>query len=192
MAEDWFESRGFSPETVKEFRLGVVENPLPDHEKYEGKLCIPYLDRAGRVLKVRFRCLEDHGDKKCKDFGHGKYLDLPHEHARTFNTKAVFEANEEIHCAEGELDAVTLSQLGYPAIALPGAQQWQRHHSKMLAGFERIYCWGDPDTAGADFNEAITRSMRSAQAVKLRQDINDTYLSEGVKAIEKAIGEVIW
>ncbi len=61
MAEDWFESRGFSPETVKEFRLGVVENPLPDHERYEGKLCIPYLDRAGRVLKVRFRCLEDHG-----------------------------------------------------------------------------------------------------------------------------------
>ena len=92
----------------------------------------------------------------------------------------------------GNCDAIILEQLGYHAVALPGATQWQKHHPKMLAGFERIYAWGDPDSAGAEFNERILTSMRQAQAVKLAEDVNDTYLSGGAEAIEEAIKKVIW
>ena len=52
--------------------------------------------------------------------------------------------------------------------------------------------WGDPDSAGAEFNERILTSMRQAQAVKLTEDVNDTYLSGGAEAIEEAIKKVIW
>jgi len=184
LAEDLLDARGVSEESRRTFRLGVVEDPIEDHEPYEGMLCIPYLDRLGRVLKVRFRRLEGSGPK---------YMDLPHEHSRIFNTKAIFEADSEIHVTEGEMDCIILTQLGYHAIALPGAQMWQKHHTKVLAGFNRIICWGDPDDGGKDFNEKIKSSMRTAQSVKLTiGDVNETYLKGGPEAIEEAIGRLKW
>lgn len=193
-SDDWLQSRGIGPEARDTFRFGSVEDPIPGHERFEGWLCIPYLDSLGRVLKVRFRCIEDHGEGvKCKDLGHGKYQDLPHETARTFNTKAIIDAGAEIHVTEGELDAVILTQAGYPAIALPGANQWQPHHKRMLAGFERIYVWGDPDAAGAEFSSVISQAMRQAQPVMLKVgDVNETFLQGGAEALADLIEEVTW
>ena len=183
LAEEWFDARGVSEESQRIHLLGLVEDPIPGHEQYEGMICIPYLDSIGRVLKVRFRRLSGDGPK---------YMDLPHDPPRVFNTKAIFEADEELFCCEGEMDAIILEQLGYHAIALPGANQWQKHHTKMLAGFERIYACGDPDEAGETFNDNILTSMRKAQAVKLSEDVNDLFLSGGAEAIEEAIKKVIW
>ena len=183
LAEEWFDARGVSEESRNTFRLGLCEDPIPGHEQYEGMICIPYLDSIGRVLKVRFRRLSGDGPK---------YMDLPHEHSRMFNTKAILNADRELHATEGEIDAIILEQLGYHAVALPGATQWQKHHPKMLAGFERIYAWGDPDSAGAEFNERILTSMRQAQAVKLNEDVNDLFLSAGAEGVHRAKESVIW
>ena len=194
LADEWLEGRGIGESARDTFRLGVVASPEPGHEHYEGWLCIPYLDRLGRVLKVRFRCIEDHGEGvKCRDLKHGKYQDLPHETARTFNTKAIFDADMDIHVTEGELDAVILEQAGLPAIALPGANQWQPHHRRMLAGFEHIYVWGDPDSAGAEFTSSILSSMRQAQPVHLTVgDVNETYIRGGEDALYELLEEVTW
>jgi DNA primase len=193
LAEDYFAQRGFQQETVDRFRLGVVENPIPGHERYEGWLCIPYLDRLGRVLKVRFRCIEDHGGRKCKDLSHGKYQDLPHEVSRMFNTKALFAADQFIHVTEGEMDTVILEQAGFDSIALPGANQWQPHHKRMLAGFERIYVWADPDAAGAEFAATIMSAMPKAQQVWLTAgDVNETFLAGGLDALVAAAEAVKW
>jgi hypothetical protein len=55
----------------------------------------------------------------------------------------------------------------------------------MLAGFNRIYVWGDPDPAGAEFSTKITNRLpRSARAVQLKTgDVNHTYLEQGPEAI---------
>ena len=93
LAEEWFDARGVSEESRNTFRLGLCEDPIPGHEQYEGMICIPYLDSIGRVLKVRFRRLGGDGPK---------YRDLSHEHSRMFNTKAILNADREIHVTEGE------------------------------------------------------------------------------------------
>jgi len=184
LAGGWLEKRGISDETAESFRLGVVTNPIPGHERYEGWLSIPYLDYRDRVLKVRFRCLGEHGGK-CKDFGHGKYIDLPHEVARVFNTKALHDPGEEVHICEGELDSVILTQAGLNAIALPGANQWRYHHTRMLADYSKVYVWADADDAGSQFASDVLSSMSRADQVRLPPglDVNDYFLREGVDGL---------
>lgn len=170
-------ARGIDPDTAATNRLGVVTDPLPGHTKFEGFLSIPYLDRLGRPLTLRFRCMQEHNHR---DFGHGKYMSLPHDPARTYNVRAIFEAKTEIHVTEGELDAVILNKLGLPAIAIPGAQGWRNHHRRMLAGFSRVFVWGDPDDAGAEFTAKVTSALRTAKGVRLYDgDVTDTYIKNG-------------
>lgn len=183
----WLNARGISVQVADTFRLGVVRDPLPGHSKFEGFLAIPYLDRHGYPLSLRFRCLQQHNHR---DFGHGKYMSIPGEPPRVFNIRAIHEAGEEIHVCEGEFDAITLTSIGLPAIAIPGAQGWRSHHRRMLAGFSRVWVWGDPDDAGAEFNQRVTRALRQAKSVRLRgHDVNETYQLGGAEALYRLIEE---
>ena len=58
-ATDYLRTRGLSVEEAKMFHLGVVDNPLPGHEGYKGKLVIPYITPSG-VVDIRFRSI--HGE----------------------------------------------------------------------------------------------------------------------------------
>lgn len=178
--------RGISEAVAATFRLGVVgDDPHPGHDRYKGFLAIPYLDQHGRPLSIRFRCLQEHDHR---DFGHGKYMSMTDEPSRVYNIAAIHNADDTIHVTEGELDALILTMLGFPAIAIPGASGWQRHHRRMLAGFNRIWVWGDPDDAGSDFNNRVVRAMKNAKAVRLRDgDVNETYLAGGVDALHALI-----
>lgn len=178
-------ARGINRDTAVTFRLGVVADPFPGHDRFRGFLAIPYLDREGKALSLRFRCLGQHN---CRDLGHGKYMSLTGEPVRVYNVRAIHESHDEIHVAEGELDALILTMAGLPAVAIPGAAMWRSHHRRMLAGFSRVYVWGDPDDAGADFVQKVTRSLRSARGVRLRDgDVNDTYLAGGAEALHALI-----
>lgn len=146
-----------------------------------GFLAIPYLDAEGRPLTLRFRCLQDH---ECRQFGHGKYMSIPEDPPRVYNVGAIHRAGDEIHVCEGELDALTLNMIGLPAIAIPGAQGWRGHHRRMLAGFSRVWVWGDPDDAGAAFTQKVTRSLPRAKGVRLDgDDVNKTYIKGGAAAL---------
>lgn len=181
----WLRGRGLTPEVAGTFRLGVVRDPLPGHESHRGKLAIPYLDKNDETLSIRFRCIQEHNHR---EFGHGKYMSLPDEPVRVFNIRAIHTADNEIHVCEGEFDAMTLCQVGLPAIAIPGVQAWRSHHRRMLAGFSRIWVWGDPDEAGADFNRKIERAMRQAKGVRIRGgDVNETYKANGAEALHALI-----
>lgn len=193
LADEYLTARGISPEVRSTSLVGVVEDPAPGHEPYVGMLSIPYLGARNQPLTVRFRCIAHEG--KCE--GHPKYRTLPHDRARMFNVKAIHEAEEsgcdEISICEGELDALILDQLGHYAVALPGANQWRRHHAKMLAGFERVLVWGDPDEAGDTFVGDVLAGLPMAQKVHLSGgDVNETFLRGGAEAIERARKRLIW
>lgn len=178
-------ARGIDRNTALMFRVGVVHDPFPGHEKFRGWISIPYLDRNGVGLTLRFRCPEKHEHEY-----HGKYMSLPDDPPRTFNIRAIHEATDTIHVAEGEFDAMVLTKVGLPAIAIPGVALWQGRHRRMLAGFSRVYVWGDPDDAGAGFARKITNSLRQAKAVRLRRgDVTDTYLAGGADALYGLIEE---
>lgn len=177
--------RGLGREAARTFRLGVVDDPAPGHERFRGMLAIPYLDKNGKALTVRFRCLRPHDHRENY---HGKYNSLPEEPPRMFNVRAVFEAGSEIHVTEGEMDAMVLHLNVSPAVAIPGAHLWRGHHRRMLAGFSRVWVWGDPDEAGGEFAAKLVRSMRQAVPVKLEDgDVNETFLSGGAEALLDAI-----
>lgn len=185
-AQDVILGRGITEEAARTHRLGVVREPHPEHIGKEGWLAIPYLGHDGKPVQIRFRCLEDH---RCKDIEfHSKYKSLEGDPSRMYNVQAIIRPGDEIHVAEGELDAIVLNQLGYPAVAIPGAQSYLPHHRRMLAGFSRIYVWGDPDESGAKLATAMTRSLGQAVSVRLEVgDVNETYLALGETGIHDAL-----
>ncbi len=180
-AERLLRERGITKAEAATYRLGVVADPYPGHERQAGRLAIPYLGHDGRVLTIRFRCLEEHDHRA---FQHGKYNTLKDDPPRLYGVDAIHRASDEIHVTEGELDALTLRRIGLHAIGVPGASLWQPRHRRMLAGFSRVWVWGDPDEAGAELVTRISRSLRTAQGVRLRDgDVTETYVAGGADAL---------
>lgn len=177
--------RGFNQRIAEDFRLGVVCDALPGHERFEGMLAIPYLGRGDVPLSIRFRCIEDHS---CKELKHGKYNGMSGEVGRMFNVRAIFKAKDSINLCEGEIDTMILNMLGMPAIGMPGATTFRPRHRKMLAGFSRIHIWADPDEAGHAFANKVGQALPQARTVRLIDgDVNETYLRHGAKGIKELI-----
>lgn len=186
-AELYLASRGLTDEAVATSRLGVVDDPMPGHERYRGRLAIPYLSADGHPVDIRFRCLEDHD---CRSLRHGKYETQPDHPARVYNVGAIVQADDVIHVAEGELDTIILNQIGLPAIGLPGVANWSGKHRRLLAGFSRVWVWGDPDEAGAGLVNKITSSLASAKGVRLKDgDVNESLLLHGADYLRSLIEE---
>lgn len=162
-------------------RLGVVTDPFPGHEKMRGWLAIPYLDKDGAPLTIRFRCLQDHDHR---EHFHGKYMSVLEDVPRVFNVGALFRAGDAIEVTEGEFDALLLEALGLHAIAIPGAALWKPHHARLLAGFNQVRVWADPDDAGAQLVAKICQSVRQAKPVRLRVgDVGETYARYGAEGV---------
>jgi DNA primase len=180
--------RGIGREEAVTHRLGVVgDMPFPGHERFRGMLAIPYLDRNGAPLTVRFRCLEEHDHRAAF---HGKYNTIKDDPPRMYGVADVHQAGDTIEVTEGELDRIILRKIGLHAVAIPGASLWQGRHRRMLAGFNRVRVWGDPDDAGAEFTARICRSLRSAKGVRLRDgDVSETYMQGGAQALLDLIKE---
>lgn len=133
-------------------------------------LAIPYLTVDNEVVGIRFRTLDP-------DSQGPKYLGLPGAETTPYNLPALLRSTGTVIVAEGELDVVALTHLGYTAIGIPGASNWKPHYSRMLDSFDRVIVAGDPDDAGQKFNETIMASIRRATSMHLKQDINDTMLN---------------
>jgi len=187
-AARWLLARGLTTETIATFRLGVVGNdPFPGHGNHRGRIVIPYLDKDGLPLKLRFRCIEQHDHR---ELFHGKYNSVTGDPSRVFNVRAIHQAEDEIHVCEGELDAMILNQIGLPAIAIPGAHTWAPYMRRMLAGFNRVWLWTDPDDAGSELMNTMMRAMRQAKPARLKGgDVNDTYLAGGADALLALVRE---
>lgn len=187
-AAQYLLGRGLTQEIVHTARLGVVgaEAP-PQHQRYVGWLAIPYIVK-GDIVQVRFRCIREHDHA---EFSHGKYGQAAGEPLRVYGVDSIHAANDTIHVTEGEFDRLILCQLGLHAVAFPGASSFQPHHARMLAGFNRIWVWGDPDPAGAEFVQKVTNRLpRSARGVRIRGgDVTDVFLGGGAKQILNLINE---
>lgn len=142
-----------SARIVQKYQLGVVVNPMPGDERFEGWLSIPYLTRCG-VRALRFRNLKDEGPK----IGQAKGQSV-----RLYNPEALFGPHLVIGTTEGEIDAVAATEgLGLPSVGLPGATQWIAHHrmwAPLFKDFERVYVLRDGDKDGKDLADAIVETL---------------------------------
>lgn len=187
-AMDWLDRRRISMETAVTCRLGVVNEPIPGHEKYVGWLSIPYLSAAGEAVSMRFRCLQDHD---CRDKGHGKYMTLPGDQVRLYGVKSLTTIEDALHVCEGEIDAMILQQCGLPAVGAPGASTWQERHDVAARGFNAVYAWGDGDAAGREFSLKLYQRLDNVRIVTMPdgQDVNALYLREGEAGVRRLMQE---
>lgn len=181
-AQAYLTGRGLPPAAVATYRLGVVSSPLPGHEAYRGRLAIPYLTPAG-VVNIRFRCLAQH---ECE--GHPKYLSGEGAGTNLFNVLDLKKDSPFICVAEGEIDTMSLSLAGLPAVGVPGVDTWQKHFSRCLEDFEVIYAFGDGDKAGGKFSNFLARETR-ARPIRMPagKDCNDLFREEGAEGLRKLI-----
>jgi DNA primase len=175
-------SRGLSPGDAATFRLGVVRRPLPGHEQHAGRLAIPYLTPAG-VVNLRFRCLQRH---ECE--GHPKYLSIEGAGTNLYNVLDLKVDSPFICVCEGEIDTMSLSLAGLPAVGVPGVDTWQKHFSRCLEDFEVIYAFGDGDKAGSKFSAFLARETR-ARPIRLPagEDCNSIYVKGGADALRRLL-----
>lgn len=190
-AVEYLKSRGLLGASVQYFRLGYVESPLPGHEKYVGRISIPYITRSG-VTDIRFRALPDLIDGEWVNPEGPKILSLPGCMHRLYNTQDLDRREPYVCITEGEPDTWIAHQCGLPAVAVPGVAGWSDWWARCFRGYEAVYilCDNDDKGQGAAFGEKLAAQIQNARVVLMPpgHDVNSYYVAEGREALLSRIG----
>ena len=184
LAEEYLLSRHLSVEEARVFHLGVVDDPLPGHETYVGRLAIPYITPSG-VVDIRFRGMYNEDPK---------YMGLVGAKTTMFNTQACFVADKYICVTEGEFDCIMMSvKTLHPTIGIPGANNWKPHYAKILDDFDTVIVLADGDAAGLEFGKKISRELGNVNIVSMPEgeDVNSMMIKQGSSWIDERIGKCI-
>ena len=73
---------------------------------------------------------------------------------------------------EGETDALTLWQVGVPAIGIAGANSLNEYHAKLLDGFE-VVVWQEPDSGGRTFAQKACELFQNARVIQAPHGFKD-------------------
>lgn len=189
-------TRGLENDTIQKFKLGWAEdgNNLVGHllglghaiddikktglvdqfgnDALGGMITIPYMV-MGNVVTIRG-----------KNMG-AKYMSLPHAKNRLFNVDALLEGDrtKAVIC-EGEFDAMTLHQLGFTAVGVPGAALFQDAWVDYFDETKRVYIAMDNDKAGKlGAEKTASKIGQKARIVEMPEgfDVNDWMVKEGKK-----------
>ncbi|AGK87342.1 DNA primase [Mycobacterium phage PattyP] len=189
--EEYLATRGLTnpaiSDAVSKFRLGYVAEPLPGHEMYKGMLAIPYLrwapDIGWQVVSLRFRRIE-------AAEGKAKYLTVPGDKPRMFNTIALLQPSQKVALCEGEADTITATAAGIPAVGVPGAQAWKEHFREPFLGYREVLILADGDDAGMQFAETVAGVLPNAKIIPMPDgsDVNSLVLEQGVQALKDKVG----
>lgn len=184
LAEEYLQTRGLSVEEGKQFHLGVVATPLPSHEGYANRLAIPYITPSG-VVDIRFRSIL-HQEPK--------YMSIPGAKTTMFNAQAVLTSGSFICVTEGEIDCVTtVVKTGYPAVGIPGANNWKPYYTKILDDFEIVIVLADGDNPGLEFGKKVSRELSNVSIVQMPEghDVNSVVIKEGSEWLSDRIKRCI-
>lgn len=186
-ANSYLSARGITYAAATAARLGVVVSPEEGHESATGRLCIPFLNKAG-VFALKFRCLRAHD---CKAVDCPKYLNVGGAELGLYGVVDVDTISDVIHICEGELDRLVLKMvLDQPVVGVPGVDHWKPHHPFHFAGFDRVLVWRDGDKAGKAFAQTLRRDIPAAEEVVIPDghDVNSLYLAAGAGRLLELAG----
>jgi 5S rRNA maturation endonuclease (ribonuclease M5) len=184
LAEEYLASRQLSVGEASIFHLGVVDEPLPGHEPYKGRLAIPYITPSG-VVDIRFRSM--HGEDP-------KYMGLVGAKTTMFNTQACFVADKYICVTEGEFDCIMMSvKTNHPTVGIPGANNWKPHYAKILDDFDVVIVLADGDAAGLEFGKKISRELGNVNIISMPdgEDVNSMMIKQGSEWLDERIRECV-
>lgn len=192
-AAEWLAGRGIDLEHAAYEGLGVVRNAPAVHQSYEGRLSIPYITKYG-VVAMSFRCLRGHDCKAVELYKKAdgtpvfckKYLKPKNQETTLYGVRSFVDATDWIGVTEGELDSLVLRQIGIPAVAIPGAKNWEKHWSNVFEDLSRVYMFADADVAGEKLYDTLRDKLKTP-VIKVRlpkgEDVNSTFQKYGAQAI---------
>ena len=173
------DERGLTFGTIEKFKLGWADGSLrPELEKrgfnfdemirsglvtergrdfFYSHVTIPYMTLGSTVLSVRG-----------KEIG-GKYLTPRGHKAHLFNSDS--GRSETLLIAEGEFDAMSLEQLGFNAVAAPGAGTWQDAWTPYIES-KRTYIIFDADEAGLAGADKLSSKLLGSRIVHIPEMLN--------------------
>lgn len=144
-AISYLREHAITGDMARDYKLGLVADPLPGDERFRGAISIPYLPprgiKNGGIAKVKFRMLD----------GPRKYDQHKGWPGRLYNTQAYFDAGPAICVSEGEPDAIVSSHELLPTIGCPGVEAWKHYWTSLFKDFTRVFILGDGDDAGRQF-----------------------------------------
>ena len=171
--------RGLTEETIERFRLGLVVDPVPGHEHYQGMISIPYLTTYG-VVSLRFRRFGE-GDGK-------KYLTMPGDPPRIYNVSDLELGTRGVCLTEGEFDCMVAVQCGLPCIGLPGAQSWKSVMGRLLDQYDQVMLLQDDDDAGRKMADKLSKSLRNLRPVVMTGgDVTSFFVDNGAEALRRKV-----
>lgn len=144
-ALDWLKSRGLTEDTLRRFRVASSGS----------RVLFPFLDPLGERVMVKWRSITS------KDTAPTSKDQRP----SLFGWQAIPPKARHVAICEGEIDAMSLSQMGIPALSVPfgggaGAkQQWVEHEYDNLARFDVIYLALDNDGPGREAAVEIAKRL---------------------------------
>lgn len=182
-AAEYLNTRGISVEVAESFQLGFVRDPVEGHERFRGRLAIPYVTPSG-VSMIRFRGITEDFDPK--------YDQEKGQRTPLFNVRDLHESAPWIAICEGELDAVVMSGVvGVPAVGIPGVDHWNKNGAiwgRLFQDYETVYVVLDPDKAGRDLLPEVVKRVENPVVIELPADVNDTYLQNGADFVRDLLG----
>jgi hypothetical protein len=190
-AQEYIESRGIGARTAAAHRIGYVSPDalVEGWERFAGRICIPYLNVNKEPVWAKFRA-----NPLVREFK-AKYAQQEGGRGRLFNLPALNHPGDLICLAEGELDVMTLTALGIPAVGVPGSKHWRAYMKRCLDGYGRVVLFYDDDENGA--GKALVAAVKASipDVIALAapggyNDLNDAYTNGFGDAIRRlAYGE---
>lgn len=180
-------SRGLVHSTITRFGLGYTGDwGKSDTQDLRRSLVIPYEDGLGRVRKLRFRPLRP-------DWTGPKCLDRPGASPHLFAVRSV--DHPVVHIGEGEIDAMTLWQVGFRAVGMPGAAMFDEHWKYLFRPphVEKVVLVLDPDKSGKLNAIRVYKYLKDVveqvHTVSLPRgmDVNDVLLKRGADTLKEAV-----
>lgn len=181
-AEKYLRERGITKEAQDFFRFGFVINPEPEERIYNKRLSIPYII-GDSIVGIKYRTISDYGEKYLSS--NGFYAQ------RIFNPNILRDLHPKVYVTEGELDTVTLWQLGIPAIAIPGVNNWNAVNPRILRNRHIVVLadGDDKEGQGMKLGKKILTSVDGSAIVKMEgTDVNQFYMDHGADALMEYIG----
>jgi DNA primase len=132
------------------------------------------------VASIRFRRLD--GEKP-------KYMTVPGEKPRLYNTHALTRYSKDMAITEGEIDAISAELAGVPAVGVPGAQMWKPFFRELFMGYRNVNILADGDEAGMAFAQQVAKSLPNARIIPMPdgEDVNSLVKSQGKHALLERI-----
>lgn len=185
-AEKYLIQRGITKEAQNYFHLGFVGEPEPEERPYLNRLSIPFIV-GSTCVGIKYRVLDDREPKYLSSSGF--------EARRIFNPNILKSLHTKVYVCEGELDAITLTQLGVPAVAIPGANNWNPVAGRALR-HRRIVVLADGDgktakgrEAGPKLGKQLLSSLDDCGMIIMEgTDVNQYFLDHGGDQLLEYIG----